>query len=174
MALTDPPSEQQLLFLADLRRKHETDALGPVPDGATRGLVSEAITWALNQPKRQTPIPEPQASIGVGVYISSDGSLIRIRRSRFNRLMAHRVQIVRTAGTPKVVYRLLNPGFIAILANDVRDGNAAPIDRDTASKFGVLTGICCDCGRKLTDPVSIERGIGPVCVKKYSHYVTTT
>lgn len=28
------------------------------------------------------------------------------------------------------------------------------------------TGACCACGRQLTDPESIERGIGPICLKK--------
>jgi hypothetical protein len=33
----------------------------------------------------------------------------------------------------------------------------------TAMKYGKLSGRCCMCGRDLTDPVSIERGIGPIC-----------
>ncbi len=30
-------------------------------------------------------------------------------------------------------------------------------------------GTCCRCGRKLTVPESIERGIGPECIKKMQH-----
>lgn len=33
----------------------------------------------------------------------------------------------------------------------------------TAKEYGKLTGICCCCGRELTDPNSIEQGIGPIC-----------
>lgn len=29
--------------------------------------------------------------------------------------------------------------------------------------YGRLTGSCCACGRTLTDPVSVENGIGPIC-----------
>lgn len=29
--------------------------------------------------------------------------------------------------------------------------------------YGRETGKCCACGRELTDPVSVERGIGPIC-----------
>jgi hypothetical protein len=32
-----------------------------------------------------------------------------------------------------------------------------------AVAYGQQTGTCACCGRELTDPVSIERGIGPVC-----------
>ena len=32
-----------------------------------------------------------------------------------------------------------------------------------AVAFGKTTGRCCCCGRELTDPVSVEKGIGPIC-----------
>lgn len=34
------------------------------------------------------------------------------------------------------------------------------------AEHGRITGRCGICGRELTDPVSIERGIGPVCAEK--------
>lgn len=36
-----------------------------------------------------------------------------------------------------------------------------------AKKYGKLSGRCCSCGRDLTDPVSIENGIGPICATKF-------
>lgn len=33
--------------------------------------------------------------------------------------------------------------------------------------FGRLTGACACCGRNLTDPTSIERGVGPICAEKW-------
>lgn len=38
--------------------------------------------------------------------------------------------------------------------------------REAALRFGRETGICCMCGRGLTDEVSREAGIGPECAKK--------
>lgn len=32
-----------------------------------------------------------------------------------------------------------------------------------AVAYGKETGRCCCCGRELTDPVSVEKGIGPIC-----------
>lgn len=34
---------------------------------------------------------------------------------------------------------------------------------DEAKAFGKIYGVCCKCGRTLTDETSIENGIGPVC-----------
>lgn len=36
-----------------------------------------------------------------------------------------------------------------------------------AVAYGRKTGVCSCCGRELTDPVSVERGIGPICESKY-------
>lgn len=38
---------------------------------------------------------------------------------------------------------------------------------EVAKAYGKLTGRCSCCGRELTDPTSIELGIGPVCVEKW-------
>lgn len=37
-----------------------------------------------------------------------------------------------------------------------------------AAQMGGETGVCALCGRELTDPESVERGIGPVCYGKLS------
>jgi hypothetical protein len=39
--------------------------------------------------------------------------------------------------------------------------------RGVAVQYGRDTGICSCCGRTLTDPVSIEMGIGPICAMKW-------
>lgn len=36
-----------------------------------------------------------------------------------------------------------------------------------AVAYGRETGQCACCGRELTDPESVERGIGPICAEKY-------
>lgn len=36
-----------------------------------------------------------------------------------------------------------------------------------ARRYGKETGICCCCGKELTDPASVEAGIGPVCATKW-------
>jgi len=46
-------------------------------------------------------------------------------------------------------------------AQTVASAIADPLAAAVAT--GKLTGRCCCCGRELTDPVSVERGIGPIC-----------
>ncbi len=38
--------------------------------------------------------------------------------------------------------------------------------RFVAARLGDETGVCAICGKELTDPESVERGIGPVCAGK--------
>ncbi len=48
----------------------------------------------------------------------------------------------------------------------LREFDADPLA--AAMKYGKLSGRCCSCGRDLTDPESIERGIGPRCMMRFS------
>lgn len=46
----------------------------------------------------------------------------------------------------------------------------SPEDRmslEEAQEFGRIYGVCCRCGRTLTDENSIEAGIGPICASKF-------
>lgn len=38
---------------------------------------------------------------------------------------------------------------------------------EEAGSLGKASGICIHCGRLLTDPESVDRGIGPICADKY-------
>lgn len=37
-----------------------------------------------------------------------------------------------------------------------------------ARLYGKATGVCCCCGAELTNPASIEAGIGPICAEKWN------
>ena len=39
--------------------------------------------------------------------------------------------------------------------------------------FGLRTGMCAICGRTLTDPESVQKGIGPICEGKYGRFLST-
>lgn len=54
------------------------------------------------------------------------------------------------------------PGAI----NELSEGTRLSIEE--AKEWGVLYGTCCVCAATLTDEKSIERGIGPICGKKFA------
>jgi len=54
-----------------------------------------------------------------------------------------------------------SPGLIKMLKPEMR------MDEEGAKQFGILYGICANCGRTLKDAKSVEAGIGPVCIKHF-------
>jgi hypothetical protein len=67
--------------------------------------------------------------------------------------------------------KVMDGRFIAVRgvsAEEVAEVTRIIADPKTAARaFGLKSGICSCCGRELTDPVSIENGIGPVCAENY-------
>lgn len=51
------------------------------------------------------------------------------------------------------------------LMTTLRDFSKNPLD--AMVKYGRLMGACSICNRTLVDPVSVERGIGPICAAKF-------
>ncbi len=51
------------------------------------------------------------------------------------------------------------------IAATITQAIADPVE--AAKAYGRRSGVCSCCGRELTDPVSVEQGIGPVCITKF-------
>ena len=70
------------------------------------------------------------------------------------------------------VGKITDGRFLATRDGDRDDVKAAlaPIfanPLEAAVAYGKKVGVCSCCGRELTDPVSIERGIGPICADNF-------
>lgn len=52
-------------------------------------------------------------------------------------------------------------GIAGLLAEIAQD------PMEAAKRHGRSTGVCCCCGRTLTDPDSVAAGIGPICAEKW-------
>jgi hypothetical protein len=64
---------------------------------------------------------------------------------------------------------LMHEELLTAWGNRDQDADLAKIAQNPeefAIKFGLLTGRCGVCNRKLTNPESRERGIGPECLRK--------
>lgn len=93
-------------------------------------------------------------TVPVGVYMK-EGVVYRVQNARTSgRPYA---KMLRTEPTVGWVYE---PGMIHRLALADR------ITMEQAQAFGARFGVCAICGRLLTDPESIDRGIGPVCANR--------
>jgi hypothetical protein len=57
--------------------------------------------------------------------------------------------------------RVCTPEQRELVARLVSDPRAA------VEAYGIESGVCCICNRELTDPVSVARGIGPVCATRF-------
>jgi len=70
---------------------------------------------------------------------------------------------------PKYLGKVTPAGCDSRLSDDVKATiMAAASDPLTAAiRYGKLSGSCSCCGRELTDPRSISRGIGPICAEKF-------
>lgn len=48
-------------------------------------------------------------------------------------------------------------------ARPLRTLPLVPLTKEQAQAYGRQTGVCCVCGAELTNPVSVQAGIGPIC-----------
>lgn len=56
------------------------------------------------------------------------------------------------------------PGAIKVIREEHR------MDLERAKELAVQYGRCLNCGRKLKVAESVERGIGPVCIKRFKNW----
>ena len=70
---------------------------------------------------------------------------------------------------PKYLGKVTPQGCDSRLSDTVKEiiMGAANDPLSAAIRYGKVSGECSCCGRELTDPRSIERGIGPICATKF-------
>jgi len=70
---------------------------------------------------------------------------------------------------PKYLGKITPTAMDSRLSDDVKSVliEAAADPLTAAIRYGKVSGECSCCGRELTDPQSIKRGIGPICATKF-------
>lgn len=137
-------------------------------DRMTRSEASAAIGQAMdnNEMLRQEleglgvqeepTLSEPQYVSETGMY-QVDGRIFKVLPSRNSDRHYAKELVGEGDGTYRFAYAR---GAMRFLRAEHR------MTDEQAREFGRTTGICCVCARLLTDPKSIEAGIGPVCAGK--------
>lgn len=108
-----------------------------------RFATDDGVGIVLNLAGAQSKAPGTIHVTGVGSFES---------RAYFGKIDLQGAFTPGRAATPQVVAALR-----------ALDANPA----EAAAAYGRKTGVCSCCGRELTDPVSVERGIGPICIEKF-------
>jgi hypothetical protein len=139
-------SERQIGFIESLLTERIWDKAVDVASLSSK----EASDLISNLLKAPTSIVNK-----IGIYQTEDGNIYRVQPSKSyaNRLYAKK--LVFTGGweyEAGAIYRLKESERMTL---------------EEAKAFGTSTGLCCVCGVFLTDPKSVEQGIGPVCIKNF-------
>lgn len=117
----------------------------------TAPLLSAAITTLLDIPKNATQRLEIEA----GVYVLPTGQLVRVYLGQKSGHLLAKIAIFQT-GEMEYVGR----------ADKVLVAGSRKANADEIGMWGKTTGTCLICSRRLDDPESVDRGIGPVCFAK--------
>lgn len=133
----------------------EADVDAKMADGLTGKGASALIDalLAIKLPKGQGATAMA-ADLEPGMYRKGE-TFYRVRRSKAGNWYA---QELRRAESGGITFKYV--GKVRGLVAEHR------ITLDEARQFGIETGACICCGAELTDPKSIEAGIGPVCAKR--------
>lgn len=133
----------------------EREAARPTVDlGAVKGIFDKAIANGLKRASYRaegivlSPAPA-SGSNGGYTYVKTDGGEYMGKISPEGKISL----VYDFRSQEKAVVEKLT----AVLADPLK----AAID------YGRKTGICCCCGRPLSDPASVAAGIGPVCADKW-------
>lgn len=152
-------SEKQLSFVASLLETREVpsdvvDVATTIPlDKKAASLVINAMLLCPKKPFGQGAAKDIKP-VAEGYYLH-DGVVVLVVTSKTGNRYGKK--LITPGHKPRWVYA---PGVVKDLAGQT------PLTLEEAASFGHLNGYCLACGRNLTDPASVQAGIGPVCAQK--------
>jgi hypothetical protein len=181
---TTPATERQVSYLRSLVRDRVVPVAGHTPHEAmivarcedaleaeqtrfiSKSEASEAIDFMLRQPRR--PVEDQSDQPEIGVYVMPDSTIVLAKPNK--------------AGTNVYTKRWVETCSDRITEDDdfVKGdweydpslkrqlSSARKMTMDEAKAFLVRYGRCVRCSRRLKVGQSVERGLGPVCVKYFS------
>lgn len=147
-----PATERQVSYLTTLLNDRVFDtnkrdeALAKIRLGdLDKSTASSLIDSLLRAPKVRAAAPRVELSEGMYMH---DGKVYRVKRSEAGHLYASEL-VGRKFQFARGMMRVIQPEDRMTL--------------EQAKAYGVEYGICCVCGRLLTNEVSVAEGIGPIC-----------
>lgn len=119
----------------------------------------KAASSPIGEPAAPPPAPVTEA----GMYRTPDGTIYKVQLAVHGsgRLYAKRLELDQDEANGTRGSFEYAPGAIRELTADMR------MSLEQAKEFGHIYGVCCKCGRTLTNEESIAAGIGPICAGKW-------
>lgn len=170
-----PPSPKLVRFLRALAGERQLAELGAtggervatVDERLQARMLDKFDAMRLVDRLKASPYDQEGVAVGVGVY-QRNGTIYVVRKNRTNQGL-HARRLVEIGG------RRLTEADTVVKIEFEYDRDALlqlrPEDRMTledAKPFVIKYGRCIACDTPLSDATSVERGIGPVCVKKFA------
>lgn len=147
-------------------------------DAVKRGMAKAEARKAEKQTKRMEAAPEINISAIEALFETARESGLKRLAFRTDRLTVSPAPANgRNAGALYVkdngeyAGKIVEGKFLALreTAADVSEKliELAADPAGVARMYGKQTGVCCCCGRELTDPASVAAGIGPICADNW-------
>lgn len=163
-AVRRPASEKQVALITKLAAERDWNPNGHRGDNPSADTISDVLAGIVVESRDASAAIDflfgcAKAPVSLatrddaGVWVAADGTLFRVYlgqqsgRMLMKKVVGHDLEYVGQA-------RL--EGLRRATAEEV-------------GTWGKVTGTCLHCERRLDDPVSVDRGIGPVCWAKYGH-----
>lgn len=148
-----PASQKQLDFIGSLIETREVPAKSVAhveymaDEGISTRIASMFIESFLSMPYRKSEAP----ATATGFY-AKDGNVYKVKISQNDRPYALKLESGSWEYASGVAYKLTDEHKLTL---------------EEAKKYGQETGVCCMCGRVLTNENSIAEGLGPICAGKF-------
>lgn len=118
------------------------------------GVISRAVTEIVNSPEFVDAPPVAEVTPAEeGMYKLGD-RIFKVQRA------------IHGSGH-HYAKELINGSFVFVGGMVRKLNSSHRMTLEQAKEYGDLYGICCRCGRELTDEASIARGLGPYCATKF-------
>ncbi len=122
--------------------------------------LNDATAKFLIEVLKKAPHKASSEQAEPGYYVAANGDFVVVVQNREKtRTYAKRLVVTETEGKKSASWEYA-PGVGRTLAD------ITPMTLAEAAQWGHAHGICAICCKTLTDPKSVERGIGPKCAKK--------
>lgn len=166
----------QTRFYETLRAERQFDLRShPTPDPMTKEFARMAITWMKTLPFREE---RPATSNGIQTAIALPGEgFYSIQMEAWSSKDSTGIRVFKVIPnvTTGMLYgmELIGGKWIYVrsarklIGAQIAAGKGHVLTLEEAKEYGKITGVCCRCGKVLTDPKSVEAGIGPICAGRF-------